>query len=137
MDPLYPLIGDIDMNNGDDGMTVRPQGPPRTIRPVVNAMNEAWGDGWPPFRDEFCKNGIQTYSSVGVQHLFLPEPTRYLMDRFILVDIAVLPIQTILRLSSADLSPALDKAFPLDIFRISHVASAIQSFVHHFYPAVQ
>ena len=134
-DPLYPLIGDIDMEKGDDGLVLWPRGPPRVLRQVTSAIIDAWGDGWPEFRDAFHKNSNQTYISVGVQHLLLPEPTRYLTDRFITVDIAVPPVQTILQLSSRDLLPALTKAFPLDTFEISYVPQAIRSFVHHFFPA--
>jgi hypothetical protein len=134
-DPLYPLIGEIDMENGDDGQVLYPRGPPRILRPVTSAIIEAWGEGWPEFRDEFYKNSNQTYAAIGVQHIILPEPTRYLSDRFLSVDIAVPPAQTILRLSSQDLFPALTKAFPLDTFEISYLPQAIRSFVHHFWPA--
>ncbi|KAL7575568.1 hypothetical protein ACA910_020143 [Epithemia clementina (nom. ined.)] len=140
IDPVYPLIGEIDMENyGDDGMVLWPRGPPRALRPVTSAILEAWGEpGWPQFRDDFRKNWNQTYNSVGVQHIYMPEPKRYLLDRFMIagvVDIAVPPVQTIVRLSSRDLYPALTKAFPLDVFEISYVPQAIRSFVHHFYPA--
>jgi hypothetical protein len=39
------------------------------------------------------------------------------------------------RISSKELLPGLDKNFPLDVFRISFVPAAIRGFVHHFYPA--
>jgi len=134
-DPLYPLIGEIDIENGDDGMLLWPRGPPRVLRHVTGAIIEAWGEGWPDFRDNFKKNSNQTYTAVGIQHLLLPEPKRYLTDRFLSVDVAVPPVQTILRLSSQDLFPAVKKAFPLDVFEISYVPQAIRSFLHHFFPA--
>jgi hypothetical protein len=53
--------------------------------------------------------------------VLLPEPTRYLGDGFVSVNIELLP--------------ALEKVFPLDVFEISFVPQAIHSFVHHFFPA--
>ena len=139
IDPVYPLIGEIDMEHqGDDGMVLWPRGPPRALRSVTTAIVEAWGEGWVEFRDDFRKNCNQTYTTVGVQHIYLPEPKRYLTDRFMVagvVDIAVPPVQTIVRLSSQELYPALSIAFPLDVFEISYIPQAIRSFVHHFYPA--
>jgi hypothetical protein len=131
IDALYPLVGDI----GEDGVTPYANGPPRTLRPITKAIIEAW-DGWPRFRDTFRDTLIlQDYTTVGIQHVLLPEPTRYLGDRFVSVNIAVPPIETVLRLSPSELLPALEKVFPLDVFEISFVPQAIRSFVHHFYPA--
>ena len=62
---------------------------------------------------------------------------RYLNDRFVSVNIGVPPIDTIVRVSSKELLPALDRAFPMDTFQISYVPQAIRSFVHHFYPAYE
>ena len=140
IDPVYPLIGEIDMeNHGDCGMVLWPRGPPRTLRPITSAILEAWGEpGWSQFRDEYRNNCNQKYDSVGVQHVFLPEPKRHTTESSMLasvVDIGVPPVQTIVRLSSHDLYPALTNVFPLDVFEISNVPQAIRSFVHHFYPA--
>jgi hypothetical protein len=65
----------------------------------------------------------------------LPEPTRYLADRFVANNIPVPPVETVLKISSRELYPALRTAFPLDEFEISFIPQAIRSFVHHFYPA--
>jgi hypothetical protein len=67
--------------------------------------------------------------------VLLPEPTRYLGDGFVSVNIAVPQVETVLRLSPGELLPALEKVFPLDVFEISFVPQAIHSFVHHFFPA--
>lgn len=130
IDPLYPLLSDV----GEDGVTPWASGPPRTLRPITKAIMEAW-DGWPRFRDTMGGTGNQTYRSVGVQHVLVPEPTRYLADRFVAVNIPAPPVEAILRVSSRELLPALEAAFPLDTFEISFVPQAIRSFVHHFYPA--
>jgi hypothetical protein len=131
IDSLYPLVGDI----GKDGVTPFSSGPPRTLRPITKAIIEAW-DGWPRFRDVFKDTIIlQNYTTVGMQHVLLPEPTRYLGDRFVSVNIAVPQVETVLRLSPGELLPALEKVFPLDVFEISFVPQAIRSFVHHFFPA--
>jgi len=131
IDALYPLVGDI----GQDGVTPFASGPPRTLRPITKAIIEAW-DGWPRFRDTFRDTlALQNYTNVGIQYVLLPEPTRYLGDRFVSVNIAVPPVETVLRISPAELHPALGEIFPLDVFEISFVPQAIRSFVHHFYPA--
>jgi Lipase (class 3) len=130
IDPLYPLLGDV----GADGVTPWASGPPRTLRPITKAIMEAW-EGWPRFRDTLASTGNQTYRSVGVQHVLIPEPTRYLADRFVGVNVQVPPVATLLRISSSELLPALQLVFPLDVFEISFVPQAIRSFVHHFYPA--
>lgn len=132
IDVLYPLIGD--MGPGSDGITPWPNGPPRTLRAVLKAILEAW-EGWPRFRDSWYETGAQSYGSVGIQHILLPEATRYLTDRFLTVSIAVPPVRSILRISGHELYPALVAAFPLDVFEISYVPQAIRGFVHHFYPA--
>jgi len=129
-DPLYPLVDDI----GEDGFTPWASGPPRTLRPVVKTITQAWA-GWPRFRDNFAATSSQAYHSVGLQHLLLPDRTRYLSDRLVSVNVAVPPIETVLRVSSKELLPALKETFPLDVFSISFVPQAIRSFVHHFYPA--
>lgn len=129
-DALYPLVGDL----GDDGNTPWADGPPRAMRPIARAILEQW-DNWPKFRSSFKGTANQTYSSVGIQHIMLPYPTRYLADRFVAVTIPVPPVATILRISSRELYPALFTAFPLDEFQISFIPQTIRSFVHHFYPA--
>jgi hypothetical protein len=127
---LYPLLGDM----GEDGVTVYASGPPRTLRPITRAIFEAW-DGWPLFRDTFRSTADQNYTSVGVQHILLPDSVRYLSDRFVAANINVPPVEHIMRISSKELLPGLDRNFPLDTFRISFVPAAIRGFIHHFYPA--
>eukprot|EP00977_Amphora_coffeiformis_P017775 scaffold5899_cov167-Amphora_coffeaeformis.AAC.3 len=123
IDSLYPLIGD--MGPDSDGVTPWPKGPPRTLRPVAKAILEAW-DGWPRFRDSWYETGAQNYAAVGIQHVLLPEATRYLTDRFLTVSIAVPPVRSLLRLSPTEIYPALATAFPLDVFEISYVPQAIR-----------
>jgi hypothetical protein len=77
----------------------------------------------------------QNYQSVGKQYLLLPDPTRYLTDRLVSVNIPVPSINSILQISSQELLPALNEVFLLDTFGISTVPVAIRSFVHHFFPA--
>jgi hypothetical protein len=77
----------------------------------------------------------QSYRSVGKQFLLLPDPTRFLTDKLVSVNIPVPSINSILQVSSRELLPALNEVFLLDTFGISTVPVAIRSFVHHFYPA--
>jgi len=130
IDALYPLVNDL----GPDGNTPFADGPPRALRPMTKALLESL-EGWPRFRENFRGTANQTYTSVGVQHLILPSPTRYLADRFVAVNIPVPPVATILRISCKELYPALEAVFPLDVFEISYIPQAIRSVVHHFYPA--
>jgi len=132
IDPLYPLLGDM----GEDGKTLYASGPPRTLRPLTRAIIESW-EGWPRFRDSFRATVSQNYSSIGIQHLLLPEPVRYLSDRLVSVNVQVPPLDSIVRISAEDLLPALNSSFPLDVFSISFVPAAIRSFIHHFYPAYE
>jgi Lipase (class 3) len=132
-DPLYPLISDV----GDewDGVTPWPKGPPRTLRPILKTIFESW-NGWPRFREEARGNlGTQDYSSVGIQFVLLPEPARYLADRFLAINLAVPPVHTVLRISPRELLPSLVQNFPLDVFEISFIPQALRSFIHHFFPA--
>jgi len=132
IDPLYPLLGDL----GQDGKTLYASGPPRTLRPLTRAIIESW-EGWPRFRNSFRATVSQNYSSIGIQHLLLPEPVRYLSDRLVAVNVQVPPLDSIVRISAEELLPALNSSFPLDVFGISYVPAAIRSFVHHFYPAYE
>jgi len=130
IDPCYPLLEDI----GEDGITLYASGPSRALRPITRAIIESW-EGWPRFRDGLREQSNQGYTGVGVQHLLLPEPTRYLTDRLVSVNIAIPPVYSVVQLSSRELMPALKETFPLDEFSISFVPAALRSFVHHFYPA--
>jgi len=130
IDACYPLIGDL----GDDGVTLYASGPARTLRPITRAIVEAW-QGWPAFRDNFQSTVQQNYTSIGMQHLLLPDPGRYITDRLLSVNIAAHPIEEVIRISPKELYGALDYGFPLDVFSISMVPAAIRSFIHHFYPA--
>jgi hypothetical protein len=89
----------------------------------------------PRYRDNARASLGQNYISVGEQYLLLPEPTRYLTDRLVSVNIQVPEIDTIMQISSREILPALNEVFTLDTFTISYVSVAIRSFVHHFYPA--
>jgi len=68
IDSLYPLIGDL----GPDGVTLYASGPPRTLRPITRTILEAWED-WPAFRDNYRGVLDQNYSSIGIQHLMMPD----------------------------------------------------------------
>ena len=89
----------------------------------------------PRYRDNARASLGQNYTSVGEQYLLLPEPTRYLTDRLVSVNVQVPEIDTIMQISSRQILPALNEVFTLDTFTISYVSVAIRSFVHHFYPA--
>ncbi len=120
-DVLYPLVDDL----GTDGITLYSSGPVRSLRPIVRAIFQAW-DGWPQFRDNWKGTCDMEYQSVGIQHLLLPEPLRYLNDRFISVNVGVPPVDAIVRISPEDLLPALDLTFPLDTFQVSLVPQAVR-----------
>jgi Lipase (class 3) len=130
IDALYPLVSDL----GPDNTTPFANGPPRALRPLLKSILVSWA-GWPRFRDNYKGTAKQSYASVGVQHIILPEPTRYLADRFLAVNIPVPPVETIVQISSDELYLALATIFPLDVFEVSYIPQAIRSFVHHFYPA--
>ena len=130
IDGLYPLLDDI----GEDGVTLYANGPPRTLRFVARALVEAW-QGWPKFRDMIKTAGPQDFQHVGIQHIILPEPVRYLTDRFVNVNVNVPETDEIVRLSNKELYDALDTIFPLDVFELSFLTSGIRGFLHHFYPA--
>ncbi len=120
-DVLYPLVDDL----GKDGITLYSSGPIRSLRPITRAIFQAW-DGWPQFRDNWKGTCDMQYQSVGIQHLLLPEPLRYLNDRFISVNVGVPPVDAIVRISPEDLLPALDLTFPLDTFQVSLVPQAVR-----------
>lgn len=128
-DPLYPLVDDL----GPDETTLYSSGPVRSLRPIARALFKAW-EGWPEFRSSWL-GANQQYHSIGVQHILLPEPLRYLNDRFFATNIGVPPIDAIVQISSSELLPALNQTFPLDVFQISLIPQATRSFLHHFYPA--
>jgi len=129
-DNLYPLVDDLDA----DGITLYSSGPIRSLRPITRAIFQAW-NGWPQFRDNWKGTCDTQYHSVGIQHLLLPEPLRYLNDRFISVNVGIPPVDAIVRISPRDLLPALDQTFPMDTFHVSLIPQAVRSFLHHFYPA--
>jgi hypothetical protein len=127
---MYPLIEDL----GEDGFTLYATGPPRTLRPITRAILESW-ESWPTFRDNNRPVMKQNYRSIGLQHLLMPDPGRYLTDRLITVNVNAYPVDEVLRISPEQLYDALEEAFPLDVFTISLVSTAIRSFIHHFFPA--
>jgi hypothetical protein len=130
IDALYPLVGDL----GEDGVSLYASGPNRALRPIVRTILEAW-EGWPSLRENCQLTMDQEYNSVGVQHILLPDPGRYLTDRLLSVNIGAPPTEELIRISSYELYPALEETFPLDTFSISFVPVAIRSFIHHFFPA--
>jgi len=130
IDPLYPLFDDI----GADGNTLWASGPSRTLRPVARSIVEEWGK-WPMLRERFRETANQSYIPVGVQHLLMPEPSRYLTDRLVSVNLAVPDVETIVTIPPSQLMDALEDAFPLDTFDVSYVPAAVRSFIHHFHPA--
>ena len=119
-DALYPLVDDL----GADEVTLYATGPRRSLRPITRAIFQSWS-GWPRFRDNW-KGTNQRYQSVGKQHLLLPEPLRYLNDRFFSVNVGVPPTEAIVRISSTELLPALNAMFPLDVFQISLIPQAVR-----------
>jgi hypothetical protein len=121
-DPLYPLVDDL----GDDQVTLYSTGPQRSLRPIARAIFQSW-DGWPQFRESW-KTTNQEYQCVGIQHLLLPEPLRYLNDRFVSANIGVPPTEAIVRISSEELLPALNATFPLDVFQISLIPQAVRRY---------
>jgi len=130
IDGLYPLVDDL----GADGMTLYASGPPRSLRYVARELVKAW-EGWPQYRSMLLEAGPQYYQHVGTQHIILPEPVRYLSDRFVNVNVNIPVVDEIVRLSTADLYGALENLFPLDVFELSYLTSGIRGFLHHFYPA--
>ena len=130
IDGLYPLVDDL----GADGVTLYASGPPRSLRLVARALVEAW-DGWGSYRDMIIKAGPQEYQPVGMQHIILPEPVRYLSDRFVNVNVNIPAVDEIVRLSPDELYKALESIFPLDVFELSYLTAGIRGFLHHFYPA--
>lgn len=130
IDGLYPLIDDL----GSDGKTLYASGPPRSLRPVARKLAEAWA-GWDNYRDTILAAGSQEYQPVGMQHIILPEPVRFLTDRFVNVNVNIPVVDEIVRVSPDELYTALETIFPLDVFELSYLTSAIRGFLHHFFPA--
>ena len=135
-DPLYPLLDDL----GSDGITLYSTGPPRSLRHITRAIIQQW-EGWEQFRDNWISTtenpgaslansstitGRVYFEPVGVQHLLLPDPFRYFNDRFVSVNVGVPPIDSVVRISSEELFPALNSTFPLDTFHISYIPQAIR-----------
>jgi hypothetical protein len=118
---------------GADEVTLYSTGPMRSLRPIARGIFQAW-EGWPKFREVWKGTTNQEYQSVGIQYLLMPDPLRYLNDRFLSVNVGVPPTEALVRISSDELLPALDRLFPLDVFLISQVPQAVRSFLHHFYP---
>jgi hypothetical protein len=77
----------------------------------------------------------QDFRSIGICYLLMPDIGRYLTDRLVTVNVNAYPVDEVLRVSSDELYDALGEAFPLDVFSISLVPTAIRSFIHHFFPA--
>ena len=123
-DPLYPLVDDL----GRDEKTLYVNGPRRSLRPITRLILSNW-EGWPQFRENWKQTNQMRYRSIGMQHLLLPDPQRYLSDRFVSPNVGVPPTDQIVRVSSAGLLDALNSAFPLDTFQISLIPQAIRRYV--------
>jgi len=93
-------------------------------------MAQSW-DGWQHFRDAFRAAGPQRYTSVGIQHVFLPTSFRYHSDRSLGVNIGVPSVNAILRISSSELLPSLAKVFPIDTYQITGTFATIRSYFNH------
>lgn len=133
IDAMYPLVGDL----GEDGVSLYASGPNRALRPILRSILESW-EGWPNLRENLLGSAVvQDYESVGTQHLLLPDPSRYLTDRLLTVNVGAPPLEEVIRISPGELYAALEEVFPLDTFSISFVPAAIRSFIHHFYPAYE
>mmetsp|Transcript_20957 Transcript_20957/g.24921 ORF Transcript_20957/g.24921 Transcript_20957/m.24921 type:complete len:634 (-) Transcript_20957:364-2265(-) len=133
IDAMYPLVGDL----GEDGVSLYASGPNRALRPILRSILESW-EGWPSLRENLLGSAVvQDYESVGTQHLLLPDPSRYLTDRLLTVNVGAPPLEEVIRISPGELYAALEEIFPLDTFKISFVPAAIRSFIHHFYPAYE
>ena len=117
-----------------DGVTLYANGPPRTLRPITKAILESW-ENWPRFRNENRAVMKQDYTHMGTIHLLMPDVGRYLTDRLVTVNLNAYEIDQVLKISSMELYDALDETFPLDVFSLSLVSTAIRSFIHHFFPA--
>lgn len=87
---------------------------------MTKALFQSW-EGWPRFRSSWKGTNQENYNCVGIQHLLLPEPLRYLNDRFVSVNIGVPPTDSIVRIASRELLPALAATFPMDVFQIRYV----------------
>jgi hypothetical protein len=124
-DPLYPLVDDL----GADETTLYSTGPMRSLRPLTRVIFSSW-DGWPEFRESW-KGTDQEFQSIGVQHVLLPDPQRYLTDRFVSPNIGVPPTDQLVRVSSKELLPLLAATFPLDVFQISLIPQAVRRYVTH------
>lgn len=56
-------------------------------------------------------------------------------DRFVSANVNVPEVDEMVRISSKELYDALEKNFPLGVFELSYITSAIRGFLHHFFPA--
>jgi len=132
IDAMYPLVDDL----GKDGVSLYANGPQRALRPIIRSILESW-EGWPYLRKNLLGSSVHNYQSVGMQHLLLPDPGRYLTDRLLSVNMGAPPLEEVIRISPDELYLALEDAFPMNAFSISFVSTAIRSFIHHFYPAYE
>ncbi len=127
VDVLYPIFKDL----GKDGATFNPAIPPRILRPVIRALLHRWKE-WPQIREERHHMLKQSLTSVGQQHVILPRTNRYLVDMTFEPLGLGLPVgEAIIRLSSIDLFPTLNKAFPLHAENISKLAVTSRGVLHH------
>ena len=100
---MYPPVGDL----GEDGVSLYASGPNRALRPILCSILKTW-EGWPSLRENLLDSVVvQDYEPVGVQHLLLPDPSRYLTDRLITVSINDLPLEEVILISSVELYSAL------------------------------
>ena len=104
---MYPPVGDL----GEDGVSLA-SGPNRALRPILCSILKTW-EGWASLREILLDSAVvQDYEPVGVQHLLLPDPSRYLTDRLITVNISAPPLEEVIRISSVELHSALKENTP-------------------------
>jgi len=114
----------------EDGVTPNISGP--LLRMIIRTVAPKWS-GWSPLCKTFqTVTKVQQYSSVGVQHILLPGSSRYELDMAFLspLNVAVPSVDGILRISSCEVLPALEKAFPLTGLDVGLLGTT-RSFVHH------
>lgn len=124
LDPISPIIVEMEKNSDSPNMS----GP--LLRSISRSLLQKC-PGWPGFRTVFHSTNAQHYSSVGVQYILLPAPSRYAMDRTLTLNVGVPRVDGILCLSSCELLQALEKVFPLRAPNISNLLGIARSFFHH------
>ena len=125
IDPLTPIFRDF----GQDGAT------PTNIKcPLLQTIARHFLLGWEDlskFKKAFVTTMDCCYHPIGVQHIMLPSPSRYFVDKTVTLNLGVPRIAKILTVSSTELLPALNTHFPLDPSCISVLPGLLRSLLHH------